>query len=223
MKGRHLRIWGFVPRRRARLAQCTNAGKPTPGRTLLTAGNSGVLGLSAVASADRQRPKSAHSAIPGAKPVRLAPRRDQRHSGRTNRTARGRRKVRLWFATACPVCTPAQVADDRRPGRGPLPPPGEALDAALIRAHPRNSTCAALRNRQVRNSPSVGDDVGSSDPRQSHDRGRCNRRFARAASTERRACLEGFQSQCPICALWRAAASYKVAPDRSAARRRLII
>jgi hypothetical protein len=164
MKGRHLRIWGFVPRRRARLAQCTNAGKPTPGRTLLTAGNSGVLGLSAVASADRQRPKSAHSAIPGAKPVRLAPRRDQRHSGRTNRTARGRRKVRLWFATACPVCTPAQVADDRLPGRGPLPPPGEALDAALIRAHPRNSTCAALRNRQVRNSPSVGDDVGSSDP-----------------------------------------------------------
>jgi hypothetical protein len=113
MKGRHLRIWGFVPRRRARLAQCTNAGKPTPGRTLLTAGNSGVLGLSAVASADRQRPKSAHSAIPGAKPVRLAPRRDQRHSGRTNRTARGRRKVRLWFATACPVCTPAQVADGR--------------------------------------------------------------------------------------------------------------
>jgi hypothetical protein len=101
MKGRHLRIWGFVPRRRARLAQCTNAGKPTPGRTLLTAGNSGVLGLSAVASADRQRPKSAHSAIRGAKPVRLAPRRDQRHSGRTNRTARGRRKVRLWFATAC--------------------------------------------------------------------------------------------------------------------------
>jgi hypothetical protein len=151
MKGRHLRIWGFVPRRRARLAQCTNAGKPTPGRTLLTAGNSGVLGLSAVASADRQRPKSAHSAIPGAKPVRLAPRRDQCHSGRTNRTARGRRKVRLWFATACPVCTPAQVADDRLPGRGPLPPPCEALDAAL-------------RNRQVRHSPSVGDDVGSSDP-----------------------------------------------------------
>jgi hypothetical protein len=197
---------GFVPKRRARLAQCTNAGKPTPRRT----GNWGVLARFRGRQREPDNVPKPHSGPEVS--LRRAPRRDQR-CRQTIRTARGR-------------CEKA-LAHQRVSGR---PRPSghrfalSCLDRSVLRRMNRSRcrhSCAPARTQltqrpQVRHSPVAVTMFGARIPWQFHDRSRRNRSLAIGARAGRRAAsvrgrLEIFQSLCV------AQPAIRLQPDRSAA------